>query len=361
MQKSTILCFTVTLLSFFALRAQPTMGTTSFGTASTITLAANAACTGGRTAASSGFEFYVRSGGNCALNNTTATGSDGHINMITTPTGTGIWQEGRIGSNDGSEFKLNTLSLSVLTAPFINKTLTFTGYRDGSPVSGASLISPAFTATGFTNVVIVDFTGNSNFINIDQVRMVPSGSDAQGTLSVQAISISPAQTVLPLTFKSVTAVRAGTAIEVLFETVEESMVKDYEVQVSVDASNYVTQKRLIARNGSLQQYQATINNNSATAAWIRIAANDRDGAVKYSRVILVRQQSEEMLSVYPNPATNSISVPGANNKDYSILNSQGVQVQKGKVLDEKVDISKLAPGLLFIHIGTRSYKILKQR
>lgn len=67
------------------LNAQPFLGTNTFATASTVVLAASAPCTSDRTLTYLGFQFTLRSGVNCAMNNATGASSDGHINFITTP------------------------------------------------------------------------------------------------------------------------------------------------------------------------------------------------------------------------------------------------------------------------------------
>lgn len=363
--KPSFIASAVLLLTFAAsgTSAQPALGTTSFEntTGSVIQLQPVGVCTQGRSATSAGFTFYLRSAVNCAINNPTAgSTSDGHINLITTPATTGIWQEGRIASSDGSAFKLNTITLSALTIPFIGKTLTFTGYRENAPVSGATLLSSAITATGLDNQLTVDFTSNTNFDSIDEVRIIPSGTDAQGTLSIHSINISEADEPLPLFFTSVEAVESETGVLVRFKTVSESQMEDYEIQLSEDGTYFRTVDRLDAKNGATQQYTSSVVTNKTGNLWIRIKANQLGDAVNYSRIAMVNRKPTKDIVIYPNSAQDVVNILNATSPNYRIFDATGKIVQTGKLVNQQINISSLPAGLLFVQIDGESHKIVKQ-
>lgn len=340
--------------------AQPSLGTTSFTTGSTVTMAVSAPCTAGQSGTSAGYLFTVFSGTNCALNNATGSGSDGHINLISTPLTTGIWQEGRIASGNGSEFQLDDFVFSVLTAPFVGKTLTVTGYLNGSAVPGAVAVSPVISATGLTNTVTVNVTANIFFDNIDEFRLTPSGSDAQGTVSIQSITISAPNTTLPLTFISVNAFPFDKGIKVEFSSADETNIHSYEVQFSSDGMNYQLQQSIPANNGAVNKYQAFIP-GYAGKIWVRIVSIEVSGGKEMSNIVIVQGEAvnDEVLSIFPNPAKDIVYVNGAQPPSYSIINLQGTVLQKGTMLNKQVDLRSLTPGIYLLKAGNQVIRFYK--
>ncbi len=341
--------------------AQPSLGTTSFTTGSTVTMVASTPCTGGQSGTSGGYLFTVFSAANCALNNALGSGSDGHINLITTPVVTGIWQEGRIASNNGSEFQLDNFVFSVLTVPFVGKTLTITGYRNGSAVAGATAVSPVISATGLTNSVTVDVSANIFFDNIDEFRLTPSGIDAQGTVNIQSITISAPNSTLPLTFLNMNAFSYGKGVKVEFGTADESNIESYEIQFSNDGMRYQTQKTIPALNRAVNKYEAFIPGYAAKI-WVRVVSIELNGGKEMSNIVIVQGETGDgkSISVFPNPAKDILYVNGVNNSEYSIINLQGSILQKGKLMNEQVDIRFLTPGIYLLKAGNQSVRFYKK-
>lgn len=336
------------------------MGTTSFATATTINLSASAACTAGNSAVSNGYRFTVYSGANCSINNTAASGnSDGHINLITTPTVTGIWQQGRIASGDGSQFQLDNFIFSALTTPFLGKTITITGFKDNVAVPGATAASAVINATGLANTFTVNVSSNTAFDNIDEIRLVPSApADAQGTISIHSITISPAS-VLPLSFTSVRGTATAAGIKVNFDTEEEINVLNYQVQLSRNGTDFSTYQTLPARNMVFNRYQ-TLLPGQAGNAWIRIRSNDIDGKVQFSQIIYLRNAATaDELVTYPNPAGRILYVDNRENQQFTISSLQGTLLQKGKIINGQVDLSGLSRGMYILKVKEHSVKIYK--
>jgi len=86
------------------------------------------------------------------------------------------------GRTDGSEFKL-----SQLTFVDYGATWTFTGYRDGSPVSGAV---ETVTSVNYTTLATVNF--DSDFENIDEVRFSTSTGTAPGFIEIRSLTYNNA-------------------------------------------------------------------------------------------------------------------------------------------------------------------------
>jgi hypothetical protein len=360
---SKINAFSFLFFCFFLLAgttvAQPVLGTTSFSTASNVSLVPSGSCAGGRSATSSGFTFFIFSLANCAINNAFNVDSDGHINLISTPLGTGIWQEGRVSSSDGSKFRLNNFVFSVLTAPFIGKTITVTGYRNGALVPGASFVTSPIASIGIINAVTVDVSGNIQFGNIDEFRLVPSGSNAQGTFSIQGITVSAAVSTLPVTFQEIIGYYSQNNVNIEFTTSEESNIREYEIQESADGLHFVTHHTVPAKNTGLNNYETIIAGRTGNI-WIRVKSNEIDGTSKHSKVVFVTNASTKNISVYPNPAHATIFVNGAGHTAYMIRDLQGRILLKGKLNGNKISIQDLKPGIYSLSINDRSFKIIKQ-
>jgi len=335
------------------------MGTTSFATTTTTTLSASAPCAAGNSGVSSGYRFTVYSGANCAINNTAASSnSDGHINLITTPTVTGIWQQGRIASGDGSQFQLDNFIFSALTTPFLGKTITVTGYKDNVAVPGATAVSATIIATGLANTFTVDVSSNTAFDNIDEIRLVPSGTDAQGTFSIHSITISPA-VVLPLKFTAIRGTATAAGIKVNFDTEEEINVLNYQVQLSRNGTDFSTHKTLPARNMASNRYE-TLLPGEAGNVWVRIQSNDIDGKVQFSEIIYLRNTAATgALVAYPNPAGRILYIDNRENQLFTISSLQGTLLQKGKIVNGQVDLSGLSRGMYILKVNGRSAKIYK--
>ncbi len=336
------------------------MGTTSFATATTTTLSANAPCTAGNSAVSNGYRFTLYSGANCTINNTAASGnSDGHINLITTPTVTGIWQQGRIASSDGSQFQLDNFIFSALTTPFLGKTITVTGFKDNVAVPGATAVSAVINATGLANTFTVNVASNTAFDNIDEIRLVPSApADAQGTISIHSITISPAS-VLPLTFTSVRATATTAGIKVNFDTEEEINVLNYQVQLSSNGTDFNTYKTLPANNSASNRYETLLPGQTGNA-WIRIQSNDIDGKLQFSEIIYLRNAATAgALVTYPNPAGRILYIDDRENQLFTISSLQGTLLQKGKIVNGQVDLSGLGRGMYILKVNQHSVKIYK--
>lgn len=356
-QKRVVLFFSIVaaMIDSTSTYAQPAIGTTSFASATTISMLTSAPCTAGRSAVNSGYQFTLFSGSNCAMSNVAAGGtSDGHITMITTPTITGIWQEGRIASSDGSRFQLTNFVFSALTTPFLTKTLAITGYANGLPVSGATATSPFINATGVANTFTVDVSGNNNFGNIDEFRIVPSApSDAQGTLAIMSITIAAPLPVELISFEGKRTTAENIVLD--WQTISETNNKGFEIQQSADARNFTTVAYIDGKgnSSSLNSYQVALSNSDAVH--YRLKQVDFDGQISYSRIIYLPGVSSE-IKISPNPVKDKIVLTGDSKNTYhiylsdilgnSVANYSGNLTQVENALN--VSITKLNAGIYLL-------------
>ena len=300
--------------SFYA-NAQPAIGTSTFN-GNVGTVAASGASPKSGTV--DGWAFTIFSAVNCAITNTL-----GNLNLISTPAGSGFWQSATIKSSDGSNFKLLNFNFHVLTASFVGLSINVAGYRVGAAVTGATATSPVITAIGTGNIVNVDVSANTNFNNIDELRLTPSAGTAQGTFGLDDITIASA-VVLPVTWNG---------------PVTASLVDGYPVVAWSIASQQNNNAFVVERSPDDKTYSAISTVPQTTEAdykyidrttpsgiqYYRIKQVDIDGKSTYSNTASVKIPAT-MMTVYPNPVTDKLTVTNVKANDLLKLTNISGQV-----------------------------------
>ncbi|MCC6372031.1 MAG: gliding motility-associated C-terminal domain-containing protein [Bacteroidia bacterium] len=176
----------IVALSSITAIAQPVNGTTTFFTTTTTALQANTTCSITKSVTLSGWLLTIKSTSNCGMNWTASTGGDGRYQNLV---GFGTLTEITFGSDDGSEFAMNNLIWGVSTSSWTSKSMRFVGYKNGSPVSGATLNATTPSGTGILNTLIVTFTSNTAFYDVDEIRLAPNSATCNSILFFEEITI----------------------------------------------------------------------------------------------------------------------------------------------------------------------------
>ncbi len=124
-------------------------------------------------------------------------------------------------------------------------------------------------------------------------------------------------------------------------------------------------------SSTLHKYQHVDKSQHNSTNYYRLKQVDRDGQYEYSKVIKVQLQEgrNSMVYVYPNPATNQITVdfPTANEEtiNLQIFNSKGAMVYQQKwtgidAIHETINISDLPNGVYVIHTTTASENYMQK-
>jgi len=79
-------------------------------------------------------------------------------------------------------------------------------------------------------------------------------------------------------------------------------------------------------------------------------------------IVELQTLTNELLSVYPNPATDQISISGLKDREMlTIYSLTGVKLHSQDVTNgELIDISKLKPGLYMVKVGDKELKLVKK-
>ena len=85
----------------------------------------------------------------------------------------------------------------------------------------------------------------------------------------------------------------------------ESNLKQYDVEKSVDGNHYATTKTVAANNTAISNYSWLDENPSEGYNYYRILSTDKNGKTAYSTVVkvLIGKRKQD-ISIYPNPVEN---------------------------------------------------------
>jgi len=113
--------------------------------------------------------------------------------------------------------------------------------------------------------------------------------------------------VLPLSFTSVKAYQYNKDIVVEWSVENESNMKQYSVEKSIDGNHYTIAHTVIANNSVLSNYNWLDVNPSKGYNYYRINSVDINGKTEYSKVVKVfTGTTKQAITVYPNPVTDGI-------------------------------------------------------
>lgn len=179
------------------------------------------------------------------------------------------------------------------------------------------------------------------------------------------------ETILPVRWDELSSDCMAGSPRLNWKTATEINTKDFIVQASADAANWHNRDTVAAAGNSstTRSYQYIENGPKNNYRYFRIVQRDIDGRSAYSRVLNINCGSAATrLSVMPNPANNTITLTGMENRDISrieIFDMTGRSVMISANKNATVDISALSKGLYIVKLvkkdaGIVSRKFIKQ-
>jgi hypothetical protein len=178
-------------------------------------------------------------------------------------------------------------------------------------------------------------------------------------------TISTASTQ-PLDFLSLAgkADALGKTVDLNWSTTNEVNTKNFEIQKRTDADSFVTIGSIASKNtAGVHAYSFTDQSASSGTAYYRVLQFDNDGSSKSSSVIAVTSKTATKLSVYPNPAEQTLNVnhPLSSNKaNFSVLSLDGKIMLKKAVAanstSSMLDVSSLASGAYMVILDDQNQK-----
>ncbi|MEP6749471.1 MAG: S8 family serine peptidase [Bacteroidota bacterium] len=196
-------------------------------------------------------------------------------------------------------FKISNIGSQPLTAAAA--TLTY-GLDDG--VTDASSLRMA-KDDGTTNWIDLGGTGTANGMGtITSTVNFTSFSDF-----VLANALNGAN-ALPVKWLEVAAKMAGKQVQVTWKTANEINVENYVAERSADGISFDGVARVHASNSPAaeKQYQITDVLPLKGNNYYRILQTDKDGKYSYSKTVLVNVSETGNFLLWPNPATDAVTV-----------------------------------------------------
>ncbi len=157
-------------------------------------------------------------------------------------------------------------------------------------------------------IKITDNNSRDEF-DIAQITSPTILANAGAKYTFRSVALSPSQlSVLPLNLISFKASLSGNNAILKWVTNNEANVKEFVVEKSTDGKNFSLVKSIAAKNQVTNTYNLTDWNIEAGTIYYRLKLTDIDGAFTYSHIQTVTSKGSEILSIYPNPATDNIVV-----------------------------------------------------
>lgn len=177
--------------------------------------------------------------------------------------------------------------------------------------------------------------------------------------------VSVTTAALPVVWESFNArVGSGGRVLVDWSTSSEINASHFEILRSTDAVTFSTVHTLDAGGNSktAKAYRYEEEMLPKGIYYYRVKEVDVDGQFDLTRIISVKVAGNESARVYPNPATNAITVESAQNMGViQIFSSAGALLRTFRPTQQSVqlDISDLAKGLYVVAVDGRDFKIVK--
>ncbi|MFZ1801136.1 MAG: T9SS type A sorting domain-containing protein [Chitinophagaceae bacterium] len=171
--------------------------------------------------------------------------------------------------------------------------------------------------------------------------------------------------VLAANFKEVKATQTNDAITITWQTLNESGTKSFTVERSNNANDYAGINTVPAK-GVASSYSYTDKNPLSGTNYYRIRENAANGTNTFSPVVKVVFNDNGIISLYPNPAKNTVTVKGLNKNTIAtirITDMNGREISKQNFTQSNIatlNIRALAQGSYFVLVEQNG-KVTKLR
>ncbi|MDQ8003499.1 MAG: T9SS type A sorting domain-containing protein [Pedobacter sp.] len=166
--------------------------------------------------------------------------------------------------------------------------------------------------------------------------------------------------VLPIRLSSFTAKKALNTITLNWQTQMERDNKGFEIERKHGEQQFKT-IGFVSGNNIPSNYSFIDKQPKASVNYYRLKQLDFNGNHSYSDVVSVNLSIDEnMISVYPNPASNYINITNIDQQQTAIIyNASGQKVKEIKISGNLINIQELKNGVYFIVIAGKKIKFIK--
>ncbi len=224
-------------------------------------------------------------------------------------------------------------------------------------------------------------TGATNFTEVSGTMISKSGDQVSFTVDARSLldgyytlgSSNTKESPLPIELLKFTAVLVNNEYVQLKWTTSSEINNDYfSIERSLNGYEWKEIKRIngAGNSSSLLSYSKVDNNPYDGVSYYRLKQTDFDGQFEYSQIksVNIEQLVNSKIEVYPNPATNQITIKGNSNEleEIVIYNTLGQNVTSliNQVITNEsqvvIDMSKLNTGMYYVKTKTTANKVYKQ-
>lgn len=177
-------------------------------------------------------------------------------------------------------------------------------------------------------------------------------------------------TTLPVKLLSFTGVTKGKANLLFVNIAEAKNVKDIWIERSKDGIVFSPLGKINATNDNYAgSHQFEDGIPFQLQNYYRLKMTDKDGRVEFSNIVLLQQQTEIGISIYPNPANKSIVVRGEKISNQplmaTILNASGIVLQQQSIANintgATIEVSKFPAGQYYCILKDANGKIIANK
>jgi hypothetical protein len=225
---------------------------------------------------------------------------------------------------------------------------------------GGIVLTPAQVAglrldptTGYIGNIIFNYAAYDNNGSISNV--------ATYTIPVENVS------VVAVSFTNFSGERNNNDIVVNWRTENEINVSNFEIEYSIDATNFKKAGTVTANNGSVNNYPFTLFNYTEPVYYLRLKSIDKNGSFKYSNIIKITNKQNNAVAIYPNPVKEETTLQIndrtlLNTNAYLIdANGKSVKIISIKNAIAKINLSSLPSGLYILKLANGTVqKIIKE-
>lgn len=228
----------------------------------------------------------------------------------------------------------------------------------------AALEGSAFSAYADAQIGISHYSGGAWGI------VTGSGNNAMNTAASTFSSFSPfgvgnIGNILPLELTAITAVHTQAGNLISWTLSGDDNGCRYTIERSATANNFTALANITAKG--IRNYTFTDAAANAGTNWYRVKMLAPSGKISYSNMVLVKSQLAPVITLYPNPAQNSLFVNNVPvNAILQIVTADGkiIYTQVAKTVQQQIDITALPAGNYMLNIiageAVSTVRFLKQ-
>ena len=200
------------------------------------------------------------------------------------------------------------------------------------------------------DLVVLDFSNipavnnNPNF----KIQINFSGATG-GNDRIDNITLEGTPIATPLLLQSFDGAISNNA-KLWWTSNNEINVKEFVIESSADNKNYTAIGTVAAKNAAGINEYSFESASSKTTTYYRLKMIDNNGTYSYSSIVVLKSSASSLLSVFPNPAVNSITLshPKAINANIAVIAANGKKVFQSNVSEGAtqscINVSNLPKG-----------------